>query len=250
MLIIKAGGSAITDKGHPYTERRNVMNSLAQQLTQIDEKIILTHGVGSYGHPPAKTFQIGKGYDGTRSRLMGLMITHYWVDELSQTFTRILIDHEIPALRMRPTTMVVTQQRRIVEFNSEPMERFLDMGIVPVLHGDGPADRTQGFCVLSADQLVTFFARRFRARKVIFGMDVPGILDQNQTLSRVTFEDLPEIRKMISDNRDASGGLAQKCAEIETLKGTGIEIQLISLLQPGTLLAAVRDEDVGTKIIS
>ncbi|MBN1542159.1 hypothetical protein JW992_08410 [candidate division KSB1 bacterium] len=77
MLIIKAGGSAITHKQQPYQANEAAMRHLAQQLARLEEPVILVHGVGSYGHPPAKQYRIGLGADGSRERNYGLAVTHF-----------------------------------------------------------------------------------------------------------------------------------------------------------------------------
>jgi isopentenyl phosphate kinase len=248
VIVIKAGGSAITHKRQPYTLNEVAIDNLARQLSHVREDLILIHGVGSYGHPPAKKYQIGLGHDGTRERLMGLMLTHYWVDELSQRLIRVLLDHGLVALRCRPTTFFVTEKGRIVDFYPEPIETFVGLGIVPVLHGDGPADRAQGFSVLSGDQIAVYLARHFGARKVIFAMDVPGVLRGGELVPEVAFDAIPDVQKHILDNDDASGGLRRKLEEIKALSGTGIPVQLVSLHEEEALLDAVRDQQVGTLI--
>jgi isopentenyl phosphate kinase len=55
VLVIKAGGSAITYKSRPYTANKKAMHNLASQLAGLNEPVILIHGVGSYGHPPANS---------------------------------------------------------------------------------------------------------------------------------------------------------------------------------------------------
>lgn len=248
MLVIKVGGSAITNKKVPYSLKEDVINNVARQLAQIDEPLILIHGVGSFGHPPAKKYKIGGGYDGTHERVMGLMLTHFWVDELSQRFIKVLLDYDLAALRCRPTTVFVTDQRRIVEFFAEPLERFVQMGMIPVLHGDGPADRSQGFCVLSGDQIAVFLAKHFGARKVIFGMDVPGVLKDQEIISEMGFDQIPYLQEFIIENHDASGGLHKKLLEIQQLAGSGIPAQLVGLEEPDTLLKAAQNQLIGTTI--
>ncbi len=248
MLIIKAGGSAITDKSIPYSIRESAIHSLATQLLQINEPVILAHGVGSFGHPPAKKYKIGLGYDGSVERRQGLAITQYEVDELAQRFVKILLDASLPAVQAAADMLFITENRRIVNFHSEPLQRYLAMGLLPIVHGDGPADRTQGFCVLSADQTAIYLARFFKARKVIFAMDVAGLLRQGQTIPSLHFNDLAELQKEVLANDDASGGLAKKLEEISLLAGSGITVQLVSLLHPNALLAAAKDEPTGTLI--
>jgi isopentenyl phosphate kinase len=248
MLIIKAGGSALTDKSVPFSFRKAAVQALAEQLRQIPEPMILAHGVGSFGHPPAKQYKIGLGDDATDERRQGLTITQYWVDELAQRIIKILIDAHLPALLSAADMVFVTEDRRIVEFHAEPIQRYLAMNLIPVLHGDGPVDRLQGFSVLSADQIVVYLAKFFAARKVIFAMDVPGILRQGRTITRLSFSDLPRVQKEIIAGNDASGGLIKKLQEISALAGSGIDVQLVSLLEENSLLAAAQDESTGTLI--
>ena len=248
MIIIKVGGSAITNKNDAYTLNEDIMKNVARQLAQINERLILIHGVGSYGHPLAKQYKIGSGYDGSHERLMGLMLTNYWVDELSQRFTKILIDHGLVALRCRPITFFITKKGRIDDFYSEPIEKFIEMGIIPVLHGDGPVDREQGFSILSGDQIATFLAKHFKARKIIFGMDVPGILIDEQVVPEMKFEEIPAVKNHVLDNQDASGGLRKKLEEVEALENMNIEVQLVGLYDPEALLQAIQDQRIGTLI--
>ncbi|MDP6662348.1 MAG: isopentenyl phosphate kinase [Candidatus Thalassarchaeaceae archaeon] len=251
MIIVKAGGSAITNKSEPYTPDEGTIASVAEQLSQAtraNRGMILVHGVGSFGHPLAKEHDLGRGYDGTEEGLMGSLFTHYWVDELSQRLIKAMIDHGVPALRCRPTTSFVTKSRRIADFYSEPIEKFLEMGIVPVFHGDVPADRDQGFSVLSSDQIAVFLAMHFGAGKVIFGMDVPGLLRDGERVPELGFGEIPGFMEFVSDNHDASGGLQKKMQEIQALEGSGIEVQVIGLGEPGALLRAIEGETVGTII--
>lgn len=248
MLIIKAGGSALTDKTRPFSFRELAACALAEQLRQIHEPMILAHGVGSFGHPPAKQYKIGLGDDTTPERRRGLAITQYWVDELAQRLIKILLDAPLPALLTAADMLFITDKGRIIDFYAEPLQRYLEMNLIPVLHGDGPADRQQGFSVLSADQIVIYLAKFFQARKVIFAMDVPGILRQGRPIAHLSFDELSAVQAEIVANHDASGGLAKKLEEISALADSGIKVQLISLLEEQALLAAARDEPVGTVI--
>ncbi|MCI0511659.1 isopentenyl phosphate kinase family protein [candidate division KSB1 bacterium] len=248
MVILKAGGSAITWKSQPYTARPEVMELIAAQLHGIQRQVILAHGVGAYGHPLAKAYHIGKGFDGAAATRLGFLYTHYWVDELTQKFIKILLDHNVPAGHLHPSSLMITDQRRIVHFFDEPVRRYLDLGIMPVFHGDGPTDRSQGYCVLSADQTVVFLAKYFQARQLVFGIDVDGILDAGKTVPQLRFNELEGWRQRIADNQDASGGLPMKLKEIQALVNTGTQVQIINITQPGMLRAALLREKVGTII--
>ena len=50
MLLIKLGGSIITNKERPLSARRKAIESILKQIKKINEPKIIVHGGGSYGH--------------------------------------------------------------------------------------------------------------------------------------------------------------------------------------------------------
>ena len=50
MILIKLGGSIITNKEKPQSARRKTIDNILKQIKKIDEPKILVHGGGSYGH--------------------------------------------------------------------------------------------------------------------------------------------------------------------------------------------------------
>ena len=61
ILLLKLGGSLLTDKNKPFFIREEVVKSTIQQIINANEKVILIHGGGSFGHPLAKKYNISKG---------------------------------------------------------------------------------------------------------------------------------------------------------------------------------------------
>ena len=50
MILIKLGGSIITNKKKPLSARRKIIDNTLKQIRKIKEPIIIVHGGGSYGH--------------------------------------------------------------------------------------------------------------------------------------------------------------------------------------------------------
>lgn len=50
MILIKLGGSIITNKEKPLSVRRKTIENLSKSLKKIKEPMIVVHGGGSYGH--------------------------------------------------------------------------------------------------------------------------------------------------------------------------------------------------------
>ena len=50
MILIKLGGSIITNKEKPLSPRKKTIENLSKSLKKINEPVIIVHGGGSYGH--------------------------------------------------------------------------------------------------------------------------------------------------------------------------------------------------------
>ena len=50
MILIKLGGSIITNKEKPLSPRKKTIDNIVKNLKKINEPIIVVHGGGSYGH--------------------------------------------------------------------------------------------------------------------------------------------------------------------------------------------------------
>ena len=50
MILIKLGGSIITNKEKPLAPRKKAIENIAKNLKKINEPIIIVHGGGSFGH--------------------------------------------------------------------------------------------------------------------------------------------------------------------------------------------------------
>jgi len=77
IILLKLGGSLLTDKNKPFSIREDVVRSVIQQIIDANKKIILIHGGGSFGHPLAKKYNISTGIDSSISnQILGLTETH------------------------------------------------------------------------------------------------------------------------------------------------------------------------------
>ena len=55
-VIIKLGGSVITDKRLAFKPDRRSMHRIATELAKLPDRLILFNGAGSFGHIPVKRF--------------------------------------------------------------------------------------------------------------------------------------------------------------------------------------------------
>jgi len=78
VILLKLGGGLLTDKNNPLSIREDVVKSAVKQIIDANEKIILIHGGGSFGHPLAKKYSISNGIDTTiPNQILGVAETHH-----------------------------------------------------------------------------------------------------------------------------------------------------------------------------
>ncbi|KAM3513849.1 hypothetical protein MY11210_002477 [Beauveria gryllotalpidicola] len=237
-VVVKLGGAAITDKSAPDTLSHNIdslIDSVAHAYHHIlrpsGRHLILIHGAGSFGHPPAKKYQVkagwtarldvagdsgsgsggGGGGDGEQARdnvKFGMALTRQRVLQLHlDVLQRLLHARErMPILSVSTYDTVDTDTGAVTGASSARLvarvQQVLDAGFVPLLFGDAVFDRTLGATILSGDALMYHVAERLPAvERCVFVTDVAGIF----TLDPKRF---PDAAVLIKTMRCSEAGSA------------------------------------------
>ena len=66
MIILKVGGSILTNKGSESEidskSLKRIACEIKKSLDNSSKELIIVHGAGSFGHPPAKKYKIGEKF--------------------------------------------------------------------------------------------------------------------------------------------------------------------------------------------
>lgn len=250
MIIIKAGGSAITDKLRPCTPRIDVMELIAEQLKVIEDSIILVHGGGSFGHFPAKKYKLNEGYI-SPEQIKGFSETKEKMEVLNNIFIKIL-NQRVNTIPVQSSACIITKDKEIFKFFSEPISKIISFGAIPVLYGDTVFDEKIGFCILSGDKIIYELSRIFHPKKIIFGTDVDGIYDKDpkkyKDAELIKKLSLKEFSAEIGDIDDVTGGMKGKLEEIKRVVKLGIEVDIINITEKGRILESLQEDFKGTRI--
>jgi isopentenyl phosphate kinase len=193
VTIIKLGGAILTDKRSTCTlaspsNLDSIFHQMLSAYKQSSQKLILIHGVGSFGHPQAKEYSVKEGTLKYQSKDVraGLCLTRAAVLQLHARVIKGLTDLGLPVVSVSPFDHVMTHGG-IDEFSSISYEHLcrrtqglLDQGYVPVLHGDAILDDKQSCTILSGDVVMRELARSIlRTSRCIFLTDVDGVFDKD-----------------------------------------------------------------------
>ncbi len=174
MILVKLGGSVITDKTTYRTFREGAVRRLAREMMTTSEEKIVVHGAGSYGHIYAKEYALQTGLKEER-QIEGVAKVMQDVRELDNLVIGAFNEEGMWSVAVPPASSVLMKGGILSHMDLWPFERFLQIGITPITFGDVALDDEKGVSICSGDQLMMRLAERFRPRKVIFCADVDGL---------------------------------------------------------------------------
>lgn len=256
--VLKIGGSVITDKHRELKAQMQVINRLADEIRKVDiQNLIIVHGGGSFGHPPAEKYRIKEGFKKDSQRV-GFSETHHVMTVLNGLFMDALIWRSIPAVSVTSSSCIMTKNGRIQRFEDAPLKALLEMGFIPVLYGDAVLDTELGFTILSGDQIVSTLATRFNAERIIIGVDVDGLYDADPKVKKsarifehLTLKELKSLHSKLHKptGHDVTGGMFGKIDELIPAIKQGIPTIIVNATKPNYIYKALKGEKVRGTLI-
>jgi isopentenyl phosphate kinase len=258
-IILKIGGSAITDKAEQLAAKTEIINRLAEEIKRADlDNLIIVHGGGSFGHPTAAKYGIKDGYKEDPTQKLGFAETHHVMTVLNGLVMDALIWHEVAALSIAPSCCVMTDNGKIKYFDETVVKAMQKMSFTPVMYGDAVLDDKLGFTVLSGDQLVAYLAIKFKAEKIVVGVDTDGLFDADpktnpnaKPYKHLTLAELKQIQPKLGKaaGTDVTGGMAGKIAELIPAIEQGVRVTITGATKGLSIYRALTDQSVlGTEI--
>lgn len=244
LVVLKLGGSVITDKQRPETVDTATLESTAAAIGRrleigVDQLVVI-HGGGSFGHHHASNHEVttesGTPNHGAVMDIHGAMTT------LNQRVISRLHDEGVPALPIHPLSVAARECGGGLSLPTTAVEGMLREGFVPVMHGDGVVHAGEGVTVLSGDEIVVSIAEQLRADRVGVCSTVSGVLDGQEVIPQIASFDAVTDVFTESETTDVSGGMAGKVRQLLALDAPA------HVFGPDQLDAFLRGEDPGTRV--
>jgi isopentenyl phosphate kinase len=248
MILIKLGGSVITDKKEYKRFNRDVVSRLCREIKDSGKDVIIVHGGGSFGHVLAKEFELHKGHirDGQIDAVARVSLD---MRELSNMVIRELIDAGIPSASIPTGSCFVMDDNRLL-IDTKVLERYLSLGIVPVMFGDVVTDMRKGFGICSGDMIMQLLAKLFSPDMVVFVSDIDGLYDRDPKASKdakliveVTEDLLDKITSEMAV-ADVTGGIREKMRVMLGMCSDGRDCILVNGTVDGRLNSLLNGMDV------
>lgn len=256
LIFLKLGGSLITQKNKPFTEKRKIIKRLAQEIYQARKrknfKLLIGNGGGSYPHVPAKKYRTAGGVINKKS-YKGIAEVQDAASRLNRIVVRALLDVGENAISIQPSSVALTKKSRIVDFYTKPLEIFLEKNMVPVIYGDVALDLEKGCSIISTEELFVFLAKKLKSKKIISAGIVDGVFTADplknskaKLITEVTSKNYPQIRKVLTGSAgiDVTGGMFHKVERYLELTKIGIKSYIIN----GTVKNCLKNALLGKRV--
>lgn len=276
LVLLKLGGSLITDKTQPYTPRLDVMDDLALQIktalqTRPDLRLVLGHGSGSFGHVPASEYHTRDGLPPRATPLAhrerdeseenywrGFAEVWYQASELNRFVMQALHKVGVPSIALSPVSSVIASEGQVSVWETTPLRMALSAGIVPVVYGDVVFDEIRGGTILSTEDLFSHLTRALSPERVLLaGLEAAVWEDfpaRTRRIERITPASFEAVSAGVGKaaGADVTGGMESKVRQMLELVKTvpGLTVQVFSGEEPGNLIRALGGETLGTLIVA
>jgi isopentenyl phosphate kinase len=227
----------ITDKSKPFSYRPDVVSALSEEIASSDQKVVVVHGGGSYGHVVAK--QHGITSVAGEAPAVGVAQTRGAMYDLDRMVCKTMMEFKLNPYPFSPFDAVSRAGKAPV---AAWLKGLLKEGLTPVTFGDvclTPA----GFKVISGDVIMQDLAKILAPDWCVFALDVDGVYEEN---TRVIIPEISpsKIRRMnVPGGDDATGGMKLKLEAAARIAAGGTRVCFVSGYRRNEFSKALRGLD-------
>lgn len=254
VILIKFGGSIITDKNIPYKARPDIIRKLAKALKKAKHvSLVLAHGQGSFAHTSAKEFGGKKGY---KSK-WGIAKVARDAMEINRIVMDILIEEGVPAVSLRPMSMIQTNKGKVKKHLFEIVEEVINQDLIPVIYGDVLFDKKWKTTIYSGETILNkigifLMKKGFKVGKIIQVGETNGVYDdKGKTIPSINKANWKSIKNYVFNSKrtDVTGGMEHKIENALSVAAKGIQTWITNGIVPRELSHALNGKSIKGTIV-
>jgi len=259
LILIKLGGSLITDKSKPYTPRLEIISRLAKEIKKAyleGFRVVVSHGSGSFGHTLASKYGTAGGIK-KKEDIFGLCLVQQDAIAINRIVNKIFLENKIPCLSFVPSSFSFAKNKKLKAIFVEPIVEALKLGITPLVFGDIIMDESRGCCIFSGEVTLDNLSfalqkKKFKIKKVIQAGTTDGVYDlKGKIISKITPKNFGEIKRALggANGTDVTGGMLHKIEESLRMAKRDVKVWIINgLFKDNLYKAIVSSPNFGTLI--
>ena len=205
MILIKLGGSIITNKEKPLSARRKTIDNLAKSLRKIDR---------------------------------GVAIVKNSMIELNKIILDLMLKNKLKPYSLPPTDFM--SGNKPIPNKVKEIEKIAKSGLIPVTYGDALWFGQNKTFILSGDKIMTHLAKILKPRLCVFALNEDGFYSDLK--SKKLILELKGQRPLISQNKmDVTGGMTRKVEEASKISKMGMNVFFVNGNKPERIVKAIKN---------
>jgi isopentenyl phosphate kinase len=236
MILIKLGGSIITNKEKPLSPRKKTIENIIKNLRKIDEPIIIVHGGGSFGHYWSVKYDMHtkpSTYD-----IHGISVVKNSMVELNKIILDSFLRNKFSPYCLPPTDFMFGNKP--IKTKIKEIKKIADSGLIPITFGDVLWYGQKKSYILSGDKIMTLLSKILKPRLCIFVLNEDGLYSDLKSKTLI-YELKKEIPSISINQMDVTGGMIRKVEEAVKISKTGIDVFFVNGNKPERIVKAVKN---------
>ncbi len=258
LVFLKLGGSLITNKEKTDTPNLARISAICDEIAAALKdsprlELVIGHGSGSFGHHAAQQFHTREGVSSTEEWL-GFARVWQKARALNNLIADSLAKAGVPVISFSPSGSVITNDHRIVVWNTKPIELAVRQHLAPLIHGDVIFDRKIGGTILSTEELFSALTAKLPPERILLAGIENGVWNDYKArdfiLPKITPTTSMRTWQMASTSPDVTGGMGSKVTAMLELAGKypSLSVSIFSGAESGNIYASLMGRQLGTCI--
>jgi len=235
MILIKLGGSIITNKEKPLSARKSTIDKIAKILRKLNEPFVIVHGGSSFGHYWSVKYNMHTR-PATYSQ-QGVAVIKNSMVSLNKIILDAFLKNKLNPYCLPPTDFIAGNSPIIKKIKE--IEKIAKSNLVPVTFGDALWYGKKKSYILSGDKIMTILAKTLRPRLSIFVLNVDGVFSDLKTRNLIyeMKSQKPQVSKI---DMDVTGGMRRKIEEAIRISRLGLDVFFVNGNKPQRIVDAIK----------
>ncbi|NDB63161.1 MAG: gamma-glutamyl kinase [Nitrosopumilaceae archaeon] len=235
MILIKLGGSIITNKEKALSPRRKTIDNITKQLKKISEPIVIVHGGGSFGHYWSVKYDMHtkpEKYD-----YHGVAIVKNSMIDLDKIILDSMTKNKLNPYCLPPTDFMAGNKP--ITSKVKEIKKIAESNLIPITFGDALWYGQKKSYILSGDKIMSILAKILRPRLSIFVLNVDGLYSDFKT-KRLIYDMKDQQANIEEISMDVTGGMKRKVEEATRISKMGLKVFFVNGNKPQRIIDAVQ----------
>ncbi len=245
MILMKLGGSIITNKEKPLTPNRNSIRRIASYLKNVDEPLVIIHGGGSFGHYWSVKYDMHTKPQKYSAK--GVAVVKNSMVELNSIVLESFLESGLKPYCLPPGDFMIGDKPLIKKVKEIP--KIAKTGLTPISYGDAMWFGKNKFYILSGDRIMGVLSKLLHPRLAIFVTNVDGVYSDMK--SKRLLSEISKEKPITSDvTMDVTGGMSRKIKEAFRISKGGTDVFFVNGNIPRRITNAINGKSFEGTIFS